>query len=74
MTYDGVNNGDPGIGQRRAAQQRAKDHCPKLHEYTEDNIYWVGPPGKKRRQCKRCTRDKSAAAYRAKKQAASLAG
>lgn len=53
MRYDGA--GDTGIGQRRAAQQQAKTHCPKRHEYTEANTYLVGPPGRKRRQCKTCT-------------------
>jgi len=49
--YDGV--GDPSIGQRRGAQQRAKDRCPQQHEYTPENTYLVGPT--QRRQCKTCT-------------------
>lgn len=48
--YDGV--GDPGLGQRRGAQQRAKDHCPQDHAYTPDNTYRLGPTG--RRGCKTC--------------------
>ena len=73
IAYDGIDNGDRGIGQRRAAQQRAKTYCPDGHEYTEDNTYWVGPSDKKRRQCKACTKAKSAASYRARKAARSLA-
>ncbi len=50
--------GNPDIGQTRAAQQRAKTHCPQGHEYTPDNIYWRGPD-KKNRQCKTCTRERA---------------
>lgn len=33
-----------------------KTHCPRGHEYTEDNTYtWAGAPGASR-QCRACTR------------------
>lgn len=35
--------------------------CPAGHKYTPDNIYWVGKPGKLRRQCKICTKAKARA-------------
>lgn len=54
--------GDPGLGQRRAEQQRAKTHCPAGHEYTEENTYILQRPGgRTARQCKICTRAKAAA-------------
>ena len=67
MAYDGHYpplrpGGNPGIGQARAAQQRAKTHCPQGHELTPDNIYWRGPD-KKNRQCKMCTRERAAKRY-----------
>jgi hypothetical protein len=37
-------------------------HCPQGHEYTPDNIYWVGPK-KNGRQCKTCTRAKARAQH-----------
>jgi hypothetical protein len=46
-----------------AARHARTTHCPKGHEYTPDNIYWVGPK-KDRRQCKTCTRAKAAQNYR----------
>ena len=59
--------GNPDLGQTRAAQQRAKTHCPAGHEYTPDNIYWRGPPDNRKRQCKTCTRARSAARAAAKR-------
>jgi hypothetical protein len=61
--------GNPNLGKTRAAQQRAKTHCPQGHELTPDNIYWRGPD-KKNRQCKRCARERAAARYEAQKGAA----
>lgn len=37
----------------------SKTHCPQKHEYTPDNIYWRGPVGKRRRDCKTCIRERS---------------
>lgn len=52
--------GDPGLGQRRAEQQRAKTHCPAGHEYTEENTYILQRPGgRTARQCKTCARAKA---------------
>lgn len=42
--------------------QKLRTHCPQGHEYTEDNIYWVGPK-KNGRQCKTCTRAKARAQH-----------
>lgn len=39
------------------------EKCPQDHEYTADNTYWVGKPGKKRRQCKKCTKASAAARH-----------
>jgi hypothetical protein len=63
--------GNPDLGQTRAAQQRAKTHCPQGHEFTPDNIYWRGPD-KKNRQCKTCTRERAAARHQAQRDAAAL--
>ena len=60
--------GNPDLGQTRAAQQRAKTHCPQGHELTPDNIYWRGPD-KKNRQCKTCTRERAAARHQAQREA-----
>jgi hypothetical protein len=38
-------------GNTVAAANAAKTHCPKGHEYTEDNIYWTTSLG---RQCRAC--------------------
>lgn len=65
--------GNPDIGKTRAAQQRAKTHCPQGHELTPDNIYWRGP-GRKNRQCKTCARERSAARYKAQREAAKASG
>ena len=51
IAYDGNNNGDPGIGQRRGDQQRAKTHCPARHRYTPENTY-LSADG--RRTCRTC--------------------
>lgn len=40
------------------AMQRAKTHCPKDHEYTEENTY---VDGKGSRNCRTCAREKSRA-------------
>lgn len=61
--------GNPDLGQTRAAQQRAKTHCPQGHELTPDNVYWRGPD-KKNRQCKTCTRERAAARYQSQREAA----
>lgn len=42
-------------GPASGAIQRAKTHCPQGHEYTLDNIYWVGP-NKDGRACKTCAK------------------
>jgi hypothetical protein len=34
--------------------QAVKTHCPRGHEYTEENTYW--PPGKNERWCRECQR------------------
>jgi hypothetical protein len=75
--YDGHGpprrvGGNPDLAQTRAAQQRAKTHCPQGHELTPDNIYWRGPD-KKNRQCKTCTRERAAARHQAQREAAALA-
>lgn len=58
--------GDPGIGQRRAEQQRAKTHCPAGHEYTPENTYVIRRSGGRTgRQCKTCTKAKAAARAKA---------
>lgn len=55
--YDGINNGDPQIGQRRAVQQQAKDRCPAGHLYTPENTYVIQRAGgRTARQCKTCTK------------------
>jgi NUMOD3 motif len=64
--------GNPNIGKTRAAQQRAKTHCPQGHEFTPDNIYWRGPD-KKDRQCKTCTRERTAARHEKQREAAEAA-
>jgi hypothetical protein len=51
--------GDPGLGRRRAEQQRAKTHCPAGHEYTPENTYILKRSGgRTARQCKTCTKAK----------------
>lgn len=53
--------------ERGGLWQTKVTHCPRGHEYTEDNIYWrVTPAGGKARHCKTCTKMR-AAAQRAKK-------
>lgn len=64
--------GNPDLGQTRAAQQRAKTHCPQGHELTPDNVYLRGPD-KKNRQCKTCTRERAAARYEKQREAAEAA-
>lgn len=59
--------GNPNIGKTRAAQQRAKTHCPQGHPLTDENVYWRGPD-KKNRQCKTCTRERAAARYERQKE------
>lgn len=57
IAYDGINNGDPQIGQRRAAQQQAKPSCPAGHDYTPENTYLIQRSGgRTARQCKTCTK------------------
>lgn len=56
----------PGENIRRGGAgryQRDKTHCIHGHEFTEDNIYWVGPD-KDMRQCKTCTVDAAKERYR----------
>lgn len=64
--------GNPGIGKTRAAQQRAKTHCPQGHPLTPDNVYLRGPD-KKNRQCKTCTRERAAARHEKQREAAEAA-
>lgn len=46
-------------GPTRAAQQRAKTHCPQGHEYSPENTYsYTGRAG---RHCKACNRVRQAA-------------
>lgn len=45
-------------GEGRAAQQRAKTHCPAGHEYTEENTYRP-PKNPNRRDCLTCRRERS---------------
>jgi len=33
---------------------RAKTHCPRGHEYTEENTYWYQGKNRQCRQCRRC--------------------
>lgn len=57
--------GDPGLGRKRAEQQRAKTHCPAGHEYTEENTYIIKRAGgRTARQCKTCTKARAAAKAR----------
>lgn len=49
-------------GSARAAQQRAKTHCPRGHEYTTENTY-VSRSGS--RNCRACRRDRSRVGDRA---------
>lgn len=42
-------------------------HCPKGHEYTEDNIYWAKRPTGLDRTCRTCAKDRAKAAYQRKK-------
>lgn len=56
-------NPDPRAGGLKSgpmlgAMQRAKTHCPQGHEYTPDNIYWIGP-NKDGRACKICSKARS---------------
>lgn len=64
--------GNPNIGKTRAAQQRAKTHCPQDHALTPDNVYLRGPD-KKNRQCRTCTRERAAARYEKQREAAEAA-
>ena len=77
LAYDGHypprrTGGNPDLGKTRAAQQRAKTHCPQGHELTPDNVYLRGP-NKDLRQCKTCARERSAARYRKQRDAAEAA-
>lgn len=47
---------------RTGAHNSEKTHCPQGHEYVEANIYWVGEP--RRRQCKTCTKARTAERHR----------
>lgn len=49
------------VGEVNAARQRAKTHCPRGHQYTEDNIYrYVNKKtGRPYRMCKECLRLRS---------------
>lgn len=55
---ENVRRGDAGLWQAE------KTHCKHGHEFTPDNIYWVGP-NKDMRQCKTCTKEAASARYRA---------
>lgn len=58
----------PGENARRGdagAWQAAKTHCKHGHEFTPDNIYWIGPE-KTMRACKTCAIDRANADYRAR--------
>jgi hypothetical protein len=41
-------------------QSQLRTHCPKGHEFTEENTYWWGPQ-KTRRKCKTCRREQGRA-------------
>jgi hypothetical protein len=50
-----VNVGRGEAGAKSAAQQRAKTHCPRGHEYTGENTYTNPSTGA--RHCRACRRD-----------------
>jgi hypothetical protein len=67
VAYDGNYppirvGGNPDLGRTRAAQQRAKTHCPQGHALTPDNVYLRGL-NKDLRQCKTCTRERAHKRY-----------
>lgn len=55
--------------------QSRKTHCPKQHELGPGNIYWrVGPKGRLRRDCKKCSDERSLRAHRDRRAKETAAG
>ena len=62
--WEAVDNETNGArGKSFSAKNSRLTHCPAQHEYTPDNIYWVGK-NKDHRQCKICTKAKARARSR----------
>jgi hypothetical protein len=56
----------PGIHDQlaRARQQLAKTHCPRGHEYSEENTYYyINALGNQARLCKTCVKARDRAKY-----------